>query len=372
MSDLSILIKPVSGLCNLACNYCFYLEQNCHHNHTKGVMTEDTMIHLIQAALNDQPNHISFVFQGGEPLLIGEQFYEKFIHNVNKLNTKNIPISYSIQTNGTILSDRFIQLFREHDFLVGVSLDGYRSIHDKNRLTIDGQSSFQKTLITINTLKENKIPFNILSVVTHAMLHDADGIYMFLSRLGTEYLQFIPYVHPLDDIMDTKFLTPKEYGSFLIQLFDAWYNDVINNKNIVSIRFFDDIIKILLGYRPESCTMSGNCIIQNVVESDGSVFPCDFYVQNKWRLGNIVQNSLSDIRSSQKAKQFIQTSFGLSEECNTCNYQKLCFGGCRRNKPQTNALGSEKTTYCQSYKSLFDQRLDGFIELTQKILHDDL
>ncbi len=363
MKHLSILIKPASGMCNMQCKYCFYydvMENRKIANH--GFMTDKTLETIVKKAYLANPLAVSFVFQGGEPLLCGISFYEKFITFVKKYNLSNLPTTYALQTNGTLITTQFASFFKANNFLIGISLDGYEQIHNYYRVMNDTSNAFKKTLAGLAILKEYQVDYNLLTVITNETANNVEKTYHFLKTLGTDYLQFIPCIDSFDSQVKGQYLSNEAYLKFLKELFDLWYLDY-KNKKIISIRYFDDILKIIIGYYPESCTLQGKCINQNVIEADGSVYPCDFYVIDQWKTGNITKETFTELDNSKNAIKFIASSMEENEDCMKCKYYQLCRGGCRRNKELLNGETATKTRFCETIYAFFDYSIQRFIEI---------
>ncbi len=354
MPPLSIMIKPASSLCNLDCKYCFYhdVAENREEKNL-GIMKTETAENLIKSALIfADGNTVAFAFQGGEPLIAGKEYFEKFVELVGKYNTKNSEIFFSIQTNGILIDEEWAKFFTENKFLVGLSLDGDREAN-KFRVDHNGQSKFFTTLSAANILKENNTEFNILSVMTGASAKRIDTIYSYLKSKGFRYLQFIPCLRPFGSEEESElFMTNDEYEYFLIHAFNNYVKDFVKG-NYVSIRQFDNYVRLYLGDRAEQCGMCGHCTHQFVCEGNGNIYPCDFYCTDEWLLGNINEQSLEAMANSEKAKDFLRESLNVPEECKKCPYFPLCrAGGCKRSRQDRN--------YCQAYKGFFKSCLPLF------------
>ncbi|MBE6784591.1 MAG: SPASM domain-containing protein [Ruminococcaceae bacterium] len=347
MPPLSIMIKPASSLCNLDCRYCFYhdVAENREEKNL-GIMQAETAENLIKSALKFADGYsIAFAFQGGEPLIAGKDYFSNFVSLVDRYNIKKSEIFYSIQTNGLLINDEWAEFFTENKFLVGLSLDGDREAN-KHRVDLSGQSRFFATLSAAKTLEKAKTEFNILSVLTGENAKRIDTIYSFLKSKGFRYLQFIPCLRPFgSDEESPLYMTNEEYEYFLIHAFNAYVKDFVRN-DYVSIRQFDNYVRLYLGDRAEQCGMCGHCTHQFVAEGNGNIYPCDFYCTDEWLLGNINKTDLEIMANSQKAKDFIRGSLAVPEECKKCPYFPLCrAGGCKRSREDRN--------YCQAYKGFF-------------------
>lgn len=364
MAAIQILVKPASGLCNLNCRYCFYCdEMEKREVSSYGLMSEDIMEMVIRKAFAYADEQVGFLFQGGEPTLAGLDFYRRVVELEQKYNFRKIPVSNSIQTNGVGLSEEWALFFAEHNFLAGISIDGTRYTHDAFRVDKKGAGTFAAVMKTAELFDKYHVTYNVLTVVNRRTAMSISKIYAFYKKNNWNYLQFIPCLDPIGEEAGNQSysLTPDDYGMFLCKLFDLWYYDLKAGKQPF-IRQFENYIAILMGLPPESCDMCGTCTIQFVTESDGSVYPCDFYVMDSWRLGNFQENSVEELLSCQQAKLFLQNRVSERETCSKCSWYYLCRGGCKRH-------WNEKTNYfCKSYKMFFEAALPRMKEIAERLM----
>ncbi|MHB8962968.1 MAG: radical SAM protein, partial [Saccharofermentanales bacterium] len=245
MKTISLLIKPVSGSCQLRCRYCFYTDvANSRDVANYGVMTPETLETLVSHAIGESEEMCSFAFQGGEPTLAGLDFFRMLVDLQKKYNTRHIEIHNAIQTNGITLNDDWCEFFVKNKFLVGLSLDGSKEIHDSNRIDASGRGTFLKVAGAAALMDRHKVEYNILCVVTSQLARRAEHVYRALRERGFRYLQFIPCI---DDFgaahgSSTYSLTSQRYSEFLCRLFDLWHADYIAG-NYISIRHFDNWIQ---------------------------------------------------------------------------------------------------------------------------------
>ena len=369
MHPLSIMIKPSSSNCDMRCKYCFYFDEARNRTvKSFGYISKETTINLIRKALDYAELPCTFAFQGGEPTLIGLDYFKFFVETVQKYNKKNIQINFAIQTNGYTITEEFAKFFHDNNFLVGLSLDGVKEVHDLNRINIQGKSTYNKIFNTLMLFKKHKVEFNILSVVTKQFAKTIEKNYNFLTKMDIRWLQFIPCLDPIESIRGTSIysLTDKDYLEFLKKLFDIWYRDYKNNK-LISIRYFDDILMLLLTGRAGSCTMQGECAIYYVIEADGEVYPCDFYMLDRYKIGNVNDIDFKKIDENRDKLNFIQSSKYKSEECVNCKWLFMCNSGCRRDKEnfQTGKIG--KTYLCNAFKEFFEYSYPRFREIAEDI-----
>lgn len=334
MSTLSIMVKPVSGACNMNCRYCFYKDE-MENRETKCFpkMTLETLETLVRRAMRYADGAISFAFQGGEPTLAGLDFFEALIHFERKYNVRNLPVYNSLQTNGYDLSDEMIAFFAREHFLLGVSLDGDHFAHDSMRVAQNGMPTFSRIQNNLLRLQREGVELNILCVVNEYVAQRPDETFEALKAY--KYLQYIACLDPLDGSKMEYSLNAQSYLNFLKRSFDLYYASYMANDP-VSIRNFDNYIGILMGRSPENCAMCGSCGRYFLIESDGGVYPCDFYVLDEWQLGNIIETPFNRIAGTERARKFLADSTYLPQKCCACKWLNLCRNGCKRERnPQT-------------------------------------
>lgn len=366
MPALSLLIKPASSLCNLRCSYCFYHDVAEHRETASyGVMTQETLETVVRRALSFATGACTFAFQGGEPTLAGLDFFRRFEALVARDAPEGLSVRRALQTNGLLLDEDWAAFLAEHHYLVGLSLDGPADLHDARRTDAQGKGTFARTLAAAKLLERTGVEFNVLSVVDSLLARRAAKVYSFFRKQGLPYLQFIPC---LDDFghEGPPRLTPERYAHFLKTTFDLWYEDVTQGHPI-SIRLFDNLLEMLSGYPPESCGMSGQCTCQFVVEANGDVYPCDFYVTDPYRLGNLRDCSIPELRASAPACRFIEESLSLPDKCRACPYFVLCRGGCRRYREPFGDGQPGLYQHCEAYLDFFHYAVPRLQALAQRL-----
>ncbi len=356
---LSLLIKPVSGECNLACRYCFYrAETLMRKTRDFGRMSDKTVDELIYSAVNAASGSLTFSFQGGEPTLWGLDNFRKFQDKslaAAKESAPGLDVRFTIQTNGVLVAEdsRFAEFFAENNWLVGLSIDGAPQLHDANRPAPGGKGSYEAALKAAENLKAAGAEFNILTVVTDQMAKRASRIYNDYKSRGWHFMQFIPCIDGSDS--GNRSLSCENWGRFQRSLFDCWYKDIKaylgGSGERVSVRRFDDLVRVAAGFMPEECGSRGGCSVQYVVEGDGSVYPCDFYCLDEWKMGYI-KDGVKALFDSPAARRFLETGAPkLNEKCRGCDALGFCRFGCRRYR--TGIPGeNEEYIYCEAEKSL--------------------
>lgn len=368
MPPVYVMIKPVSGACNLKCKYCFYADEMVNREvFSYGKMSDETLENIVRRVFEEAEFEAGFAFQGGEPTLAGLSFYERLISLVEKFNRRKLPVQYSIQTNGTLITDEWAKFFTKHNFLVGLSLDGDKEIHDSCRQDQNDKGTFSKVMNAARIMEKYDTQFNILCVVNNFAARHGDKIYRFFKKNGFKYLQFIPCIDPFDMSQPSAYsLSPKRYGTFLCTVFDRYFEDW-KNGDYVSIRFFDNLVHLIKSGKAEMCGMSGCCSANFIIESDGGVYPCDFYMLDGYRLGNVKDDSFSSMMQSEIATQFVMQSRHIDEDCKKCRHINICRGGCRRNRePFVDGL-PQKNVFCESFLTFYDHALPRLIQMAQSI-----
>lgn len=377
MYSISVMLKPASGQCNMHCDYCFYCdEMKQRRQDSYGFMSEETLQNVIRKTMVNAQREISFSYQGGEPTLRGLAFYRKAIELQEKYNRRGLRVNNALQTNGYALNEEWCRFFAEHHFLIGLSIDGIQETHDAYRhgkcFDSTGRSpsaTYERAVHTANLLTQYGVDFNILTVVNRKTIARIEEIYEDYRRRGWNYQQYILCLPPLgEELREAEYApSPEEYGAFLIRLFRLWYRDWKKNRQPY-IRQFENLIGMMAGYPPEACDQHGTCGIQYVAEADGSVYPCDFYMLDAYRLGNLNHDRLAQLDETREKLRFVERSMALSSDCRACRYYALCRGGCQRCREllpgQTSVYRNQ---WCESYRMFFDACLEKLQEVAASV-----
>ncbi|HIS69793.1 MAG TPA: SPASM domain-containing protein [Candidatus Gallacutalibacter stercoravium] len=345
MKYFSILIKPASSLCNMRCKYCFYADVADNRQvPSYGVMQEETAKALIDRVFDylQPPATVSFAFQGGEPTLAGLEFFRRFTEYAAQRANGRYELQYSIQTNGLLIDEDWCSLFSQYRFLVGISLDAEPSIHDFCRVDAQGKGTWNRVRQAIRLLDHAGVPYNVLSVITKQMAQHPQKVFAAYRKNNIGFVQLIPCLQPLEGGTPGPYdLTPRLYAAFLKQFFVLWYNS-LRAGYYISVRQFDNLVRMLQGHPPEQCGMMGRCTPQFVVEADGGVYPCDFYVLDQYRCGNILTQDVESIARSGAMADFVQQTPPPGPLCAACRVKGLCGGGCKRYR----AFYNQEAGYC--------------------------
>ncbi|WP_208588569.1 anaerobic sulfatase maturase [Gracilibacillus suaedae] len=360
-----VMWKTVSEACNLACDYCYYSRCGGRSGHIERI--EDKVLeNFIKEYMKASRGVVSFTWQGGEPLLAGLDFFKKVVALQAKYAPKRTIISNSIQTNGTLINEKWAAFFKKYNFLVGVSIDGPEEINDQRRVTSTGKGSYQAIMKGIQHLREYEVDFNVLTVIHENNVHHAKELMMFYEREQFDFVQFIPCMDFQSQNVDQPgvfHISPREYGDFLCEAFDYWYND--GNPKI-SVRFFDNILAVFLGHQAELCVHREKCPKILILEQNGDAYPCDFFIHEDYRLGNVNENSLAEIANHEKWDEFLDMKPNLPDKCKQCEFLSLCHGGCPRNRLQDQSL-TDVDYFCESYQQIYRYARERITNVTKQI-----
>lgn len=352
---LQVLIKPAGADCNLSCGYCFYsCKRELYPQETRHRMSDEVLREVVRKYMNHCERTAAFAWQGGEPTLMGLDFYRRAVEYQQLYGRPGQMVSNSLQTNGVLLADaNWARFLHQYKWLVGLSLDGPADIHDAWRLTHDGRPTHAQVLRALNTLLEHQVEVNILTMVTPANVTRGAEVYEYLLSTGVDFLQFIPLCEPASDgsgIADFS-LDPVQYGHFLIEVFDLWAEE---KPRPAYVRMFDDLLSVVMGNPHPTCMFGPSCGLYVVVEHNGDLYACDFFVEPRWKFGNIMQMDLHHVRRLAAYQQFAARKIANLEECLDCEWFNLCHGGCPKWRPQVMlGRGSGRDYFCEAYRMLF-------------------
>ncbi|MGF1749018.1 MULTISPECIES: anaerobic sulfatase maturase [Vibrio] len=373
-----MMAKPASYRCNLKCDYCFYLEKE--DMMSSGESTEssnETSAHnmsdrLLKKYVRDyiasqDGEEIDFAWQGGEPTLAGIDFYKKVVEYQKRYSGGKV-ITNSFQTNAVAINRQWAQFFADNNFLIGVSVDGVADVHDKYRISVNGRPTFERVRKAIELLKEYKVEFNTLTVINDQNWDKGKETYHALKALGSVHLQFIPIVEvdascqqsttghysPSADAKLTSFSVPSHgYGQFMTEVFNEWVKEDVGT---IFIRMFDSMLATWMGYPASICVQSKECGQALVIESNGDLYSCDHYVYPANKLGNIEDTDIAKLATSKQQKRFGAAKFSrLTTQCQQCQFQALCYGGCPKHRIISKEGEKHKQNYlCESYAQIFN------------------
>jgi uncharacterized protein len=362
----SLLIKPASAVCNLDCAYCFYLDRDADpYKALPGRrMTLETLERLVDSYLFYSYPDSVFAFQGGEPTLAGLPFFAKLVEFQKQYGRDGQNVSNSIQTNAVLIDKEWCDLFRTYNWLLGVSLDGPQEIHDLYRFNKGGQPTWRKVVDAVELLQEENVEFNILCVLSQANVDQPRELYKFFRGLGVDNIQYIPLAEFEPDGSPMPFtIDAGQYGRFLSETFDIWWPD----RRKVRIRFFDNLAEAVAGQKPGSCTMHETCDSYVVVEYNGDIYPCDFFVEKDWKLGNVNLDSWPEVARRSRRYSFASKKTIAHPECQVCEYQSICHGGCPKFRHGPHRRFEDLDYFCSAYKTIFAKAVGPLKQDIQKL-----
>ncbi|MDH2997726.1 anaerobic sulfatase maturase [Pasteurellaceae bacterium LFhippo2] len=353
-----LMAKPSSFHCNIKCEYCFYLNKEEIVTHQTRFMSDETLENYVRNYIESQAhNTVNFVWQGGEPTLLGLDFFKQAVRFQQKFaNGKTITNAF--QTNGIALNHQWAEFFKQHNFLLGISIDGLAEIHNKYRISVNGQPTFERVAHAIELLKQHQVEFNTLTVVNDQNWDKGKQTYQALKALGSTFMQFIPIVETGACRSSTNiqnFSVPQQgYGRFLVDVFQEWLKEDVGKVFVIE---FDNLLGQWLGYPSSSCVHQQTCGSSMITEANGDVYSCDHFVYPEYKVGNLNQQPLAEIALSDAQHQFGQAKkTTLTRYCQSCSLQKLCHGGCPKHRILSLAGEEFKHNYlCQSYQLFFRQ-----------------
>jgi uncharacterized protein len=366
MRPFTLLVKPASADCNLRCEYCFYLDK-CHlyPETTRHRMSDDVLEQMVKSYMATSQPMYSIGWQGGEPTLMGVDFFSKVVEFQKTYGRSGARVGNGLQTNATLINDKMAELFCKYQFLVGCSLDGPATLHDRYRHTIGGKPSHADVMQGIETLKRHDVEFNILTLVSQANVAHAREVYRYLLDQGFLFHQYIPCVEFDEQGELLPFaITGEEWGDFLCELFDTWY---AKDTLTVSIRHFDSILVKMVDDVANVCTLGHNCCQYFVVEYNGDVYPCDFFVEEPLKLGNVMQHSWQEMLDSATYHEFGAQKTQWNKVCETCDCLDLCAGDCLKHRIYDGNPPQHLSSLCAGWKRFLRYTRKRFEKLADKV-----
>ncbi len=393
-AGVHVVAKPVGPACNLNCAYCFYLEKEALFGVRRSRrMSDEVLSSFIANYIASQPaGPVEFVWQGGEPTLAGIPFFERVVA-LQRPFARTRTITNALQTNGTLLTDDWCAFLKAHGFLVGLSLDGPREIHDRYRVDRGGRGTFDRVIRGLRLLQKHNVDYNVLAAVARDTARRPLDVYRFLRTEGVEFIQFNPIVERLADEPDATCglrlakparldqepdrvdlapwaVVPDEYGDFLIALYEEW---VRRDVGRVFVMNFEWALNAWIGNPVPVCVHAEECGRALVVEQDGDVYACDHCVYPEYRLGNVATQGLAALADDSQRSGFGVVKDGaLPSQCRECDVLPACRGGCPKHRFLTSAVGDPGLQYlCAGYRKFF-RYIRKYLRAMALLLENDL
>jgi uncharacterized protein len=370
-----LLSKPTGATCNLDCAYCFFLAKEMLYPGSRFRMADELLENYIRQLIEShQTPEVTIAWQGGEPTLMGLDFFRRSIGHARKYARPDMTIQHTIQTNGTLIDDEWAAFFKEHNFLVGISIDGPREMHDVYRQDKGGAPTFDKVMRGLSFLKKHDVDWNALVTLNHANVEHPLDVYRFLrDECSATFIQFIPIVErlhengvPFGDAVTDRSVTTRQYGQFLIDVFEEWVRHDIAQ---VYVQMFDVALANWYGEPSGLCVFSKTCGTALALEHNGDLYSCDHFVEPAFKLGNINQTHMIELVASDQQVKFGRDKFDtLPQYCLNCDVRFACHGGCPKDRFITTPDGEPGLNYlCAGYKAFF-HHIDQPMQLMVRLL----
>jgi uncharacterized protein len=365
---IHVLAKPTGAICNLACSYCFFLAKEALYPGSRFRMSDEVLENYIrQLIAAHRSSQVTVAWQGGEPTLMGIDFYRRAIELQEKYRKPGMAFENTMQTNGTLLDDEWCRFFKENSFLIGISIDGPRELHNAYRVDKKGEGTFDRVMQGLCLLQKHDVEYNVLTTVNRVNADYPLEVYRFLrDEAGTDWIQFIPVVERINEeghalyqrreTVSNRSVQPEQLGSFLSRIFDEW---VRNDVGKVFVQTFEASARRWLGLPSGMCVFEETCGIGLALEHNGDLYSCDHFVEPDYLLGNILEKEISELAAAEKQYRFGQDKRdSLPHVCRECDVLFACQGECPKNRFLTTSAGENGLNYlCKGWKAFF-QHID--------------
>ena len=356
-----VMTKPRGPICNLNCAYCYYLPKEQMYPGSNFRMTDEVLESFTRQYIEAQRvPEVTFGWQGGEPLLMGINFFERAVELQEKYRKPGVRIVNTLQTNGTLVDDEWGKFFHDNNFLIGLSLDGPQPMHDAFRLDKGNKPTWERVMHARDIFQEHGVEYNILCTVHKANADHPVEVYRFFrDEVKTEFIQFIPIVrrdnitgHQEGTDLTDHSVTAKQYGDFLIGVFDEW---VRHDVGRVFVQIFDVALAAWTGQRPGLCVFEPTCGLGLAMEHNGDLYACDHFVEPDYKLGNIMETPIIEMVASEEQRKFgLAKRDTLPQQCRNCEVRFICNGACPKNRILVTPDGEPGLNYlCAGYKAFF-------------------
>jgi uncharacterized protein len=361
---IHVLAKPTGSICNLACAYCYFLDKEALYPGSKFCMSDEVLENYIRQLITAHRSpQVTVAWQGGEPTLMGIDFYRRAIELQEKYRKPGMNFENTMQTNGTLLDDEWCQFFKENNFLIGISIDGPRELHNIYRVDKKGEGSFDRVMRGLRLLQKHGVEYNVLTTVNRINADHPLEVYRFLrDEAGADWIQFIPVVERINEegytlyqkgnTVSDRSVQPEQFGSFLSRIFDEW---VRNDVGKLFVQTFEASVRRWLGLPSGMCVFEETCGAGLVLEHNGDLYSCDHFVEPEYLLGNIMEKEISELAASEKQYRFGKNKRNtLPKVCCECDVLFACMGECPKNRFLVTSTGESGLNYlCKGWKAFF-------------------
>ncbi|UXE58631.1 MAG: anaerobic sulfatase maturase [Woronichinia naegeliana WA131] len=361
---IHVLTKPTGAICNLDCSYCFFLDKEELYPNSNFRMSDEILETYIRQLIESHKTpEVTVAWQGGEPTLMGLDFFKKAIAYQEKYRRPGMTFENTLQTNGTLLNDEWCEFFKANNYLIGLSLDGPRELHDANRVDKVGRPTFDRVMKGLRLLQKHGVEYNILTTVNRVNSQYPLEVYRFLrDEVKTSWIQFIPVVERINEDGKTLYqkgtqvsensVLPEQFGTFLTTIFDEW---VRRDVGKIFVQTFEAAVRSWLGLPTGMCFFSPTCGSGVALEHNGDLYSCDHFVEPDYLLGNIQETSMAELVGSSRQFQFGQDKLTtLPRYCQQCEVRFACHGECPKHRFTDTPDGEPGLNYlCAGYKTFF-------------------
>jgi uncharacterized protein len=373
---IHVLAKPSGATCNLACSYCFFLDKELLYPNSKFRMTDEVLENYIRQLIEShRTSEVTVAWQGGEPTLMGVDFYRKAIQYQEKYRKPGMTFENTMQTNGTLLDDEWCEFFKENDYLIGISIDGPQHLHDAHRVDKGSQGTYDNVMRGLRLLQKHEVEYNVLVTVNSLNADYPREIYRFMrDEVGTKWIQFIPIVervnpdgynvYQMGNTVTERSVRPEQFGRFLIQVFDEWIREDVGE---IFVQTFEAAARNWMGLDSSGmCVFEETCGLGLAIEHNGDLYSCDHFVEPDYLLGNIKEEHMLQMVASDEQTKFGQDKRdSLPQYCLDCDVRFACHGECPKNRFIETPSGEPGLNYlCAGYKGFFHRINEPFKILT--------
>jgi len=372
LEPFNIMCKPVCGVCNLDCGYCYYTmkPRELYPGVRKFHMTDEVLESYTRQYLEAMPVHCDFGWQGGEPLLAGKMFFRRAVGFQKLYGTDGQEVANALQTNATLLDDEWCAFLAEHNFLVGISLDGPPQWHDSFRKDRQGEGTFHRAWRGLELCRKHGVEFNVLVTLNSVNAPHAGDIYRYFTNRGIRYLQFIPILERYPDGRIRPFsCTAEQFGRFYLEVFELWASRDVGR---VSERFIDNLLHKIIYDKASMCCYSERCANAHVLEFNGDLYACDHFVFKEWKIGNIMERPLADLVRDPKLQEFADLKVEVPDKCRDCEFFDFCRAGCPKHHIPIGTDPARVNWFCDGLKLFFREAIPELRRMAEYVKRGEL